>query len=160
MKFQSYSQILSVVVYVTNFNMCNFIIITFSALKLQVALYFRNRLAPSVNIESRTVTLWHLVLKKNIILYVFFKACRGISYMHLMKIILELKKKTKSNAYENLWFTKNIARSAFFFLMYYPASWMSPVLYVHSWYSAYFKSYGYSKPSKDMFFPLGYAMIL
>lgn len=64
MKFQSYSQILSVVVYVTNFNMCNFIIITFSALKLQVALYFRNRLAPSVNIESRTVTLWHLVLKK------------------------------------------------------------------------------------------------
>lgn len=95
MKFQSYSQILSVVVYVTNFNMCNFIIITFSALKLQVALYFRNRLAPSVNIESRTVTLLRLVKKKYIILYVFFKACRGFSYMRLMKIILEFKKKNE-----------------------------------------------------------------
>lgn len=159
MKFQSYSQILSVVVYVTNFNMCNFIIITFSALKLQVALYFRNRLAPSVNIESRTVTLWHLVKKKNIILYVFFKACRGISYMHLMKIILELKIKTKSNACMKIFDLLKILQDQHFFLMYYPASWMSSVLYVHS-YSAYFKSYGYSKPSKDMFFPLGYAMIL
>lgn len=158
MKFQSYSQILSVVVYVTNFNMCNFIIITFSALKLQVALYFRNRLAPSVNIESRTVTLWRLV-KKNIILYVFFKACRGISYMHLMKIILELKKKRKvMHAWKSLIYQK-YCKISIFFLVYYPASWMSPVLYVHS-YSAYFKSYGYSKPYKDMFFPLGYAMIL
>lgn len=63
--------------------------------------------------------------------------------------------------HENLWFTKNIARSAFFS---YVLSGIldvagTQVLYVHS-YSAYFKSYGYSKPSKDMFFPLGYAMIL
>lgn len=116
MKFQSYSQILSVVVYVTNFNMCNFIIITFSALKLQVALYFRNRLAPSVNIESRTVTLWHLVLKKNIILYVFFKACRGISYMHLMKIILEFKKKNpKSNACMKIFDLPKILQDQHFF---------------------------------------------
>lgn len=56
--------------------------------------------------------------------------------------------------HENLWFTKNIARSAFF------SSVLSGILDVAGTYSAYFKSYGYSKPSKDMFFPLGYAMIL
>lgn len=79
--------------------------------------------------------------------------------MHLMKIILELKKKTKSNACMKIFDLPKILQDQHFFLMYYPASWMSSVLYVHS-YSAYFKSYGYSKPSKDMFFPLGYAMIL
>lgn len=78
MKFQSYSQILSVVVYVTNFNMCNFIIITFSALKLQVALYFRNRLAPSVNIESRTVTL--SLKKKYYTVRIFQSLSRNLVY--------------------------------------------------------------------------------
>lgn len=71
-----------------------------------------------------------------------------------------VKKKTKSNACMKIFDLPKILQDQHFFsCVLYPASWMSPILYVHS-YSAYFKSYGYSKPSKDMFFPLGYAMIL
>lgn len=83
--------------------------------------------------------------------------------MHLMKIILEFKKKNpKSNACMKIFDLPKILQDQHFFS--YVLSGIldvagTQVLYVHS-YSTYFKSYGYSKPSKDMFFPLGYAMIL
>lgn len=161
MKFQSYSQILSVVVYVTNFNMCNFIIITFSALKLQVALYFRNRLAPSVNIESRTVTLWHLVKKKYYTVRIFQSLSRNLVYA-FNKDHSGVKKKTRKvmHAWKSLIYQKYCKIDIFFFIymyyMYYPASWMSPVHIVHI-----SRATNIQNQSKDMFFfPLGYAMIL
>lgn len=75
--------------------------------------------------------------------------------MHLMKIILEFKKKPKSNACMKIFDLPKILQDQHFF-----SCVLSGILDVAGTYSAYFKSYGYSKPSKDMFFPLGYAMIL
>lgn len=81
--------------------------------------------------------------------------------MHLIKIILELKKNPKSNACMKIFDLPKILQDRHFFFiymyyMYYPASWMSPVHIVHI-----SRATNIQNQSKDMvFFPLGYAMIL
>lgn len=71
-----------------------------------------------------------------------------------------VKKKTKSNACMKIFDLPKILQDQHFFFiymyyMYYPASWMSPEHIVHI-----SRATNIQNQSKDMFFPLGYAMIL